>query len=347
MSKPTFDNRNENRISIKTDSTVKLIKELSKLGVFKSKKKPKRRVDTGMEGIKQDNVMVGYTKSLGGPLGPQMRNIPPIQQIQAGMSPQQIEDIQRTNAARFAALQGEVDQHRSETRQTIGGLAGAAARKFSQLDSAVSGIVNVDSEHFRGSTFPASSRGDQPIDPFYYARSGMVPPERWLPDTNDVPMDQTLNEGGPQTTAQFATTLYPPEEETNSGISSSQMGRAEDEITASGGGGGKRIYTGGELPEGVAFLEVGDVLPKTRIQPQERIRKTRTKNEQRNFIANSWGLSPVPDEKSSRDDFRKYYFDLALAANEDINPNLKTKDDYIREIKALLDIVGTAISSEK
>lgn len=309
MSKPTFDNRNENRINIKTDSTVKLIKELSKLGVFKSKKKPKRRADTGMDGIKQDNVMVGYTKSLGGPLGPQMRNIPPIQQIQAGMSPQQIEDIQRINSARFAALQGEVDQHRSETRQTIGGLAGAAARKFSQLDSAVSGIVNVDSERFRGSTFPALSQGDQPVDPFSYARSSNDNRNFEVPDTSDVPMDQTLNEGGPDVTAQFAETLYPEGESADFGLSSSQMGRAEDEITASGGGSGKRIYTGGELPEGVAFLQVGEEIPESIV------------GKKRSEILAARGLGPLPpnSKNTPTEKMQEYYINFTRAFN--VSPN--------------------------
>lgn len=326
MSRPTFDNRNENRISIKTDSTVKLIKELAKLGVFKSKKKTKRRADTGMDGIKQDNVMVGYTKSLGGPLGPQMRNIPPIQQIEAGMSPQQIEDIQRTNSARFAALQGEVAQHRSETRETIGGLAGAAARKFSQLDNAVSGIVNIDSERFRGSTFPALSQGDQPVDPFSYARSSNDNRNFEVPDTSDVPMDQTLNEGGPDATAEFAETLYPEGESADFGLSTSEMGGAEDKITASGGG--KRIFTGGELPEGVAFLEVGEEIPQLVI------------GKKRSEILASRGLGPLPpnSKNTPTEEMQEYYINFTRAFN--VSPNFFITGNRENMFKEMVRIIG-------
>jgi len=297
MSKPTFDNRNENRISIKTDSTVKLIKELSKLGVFKTKKKPKRKLtDTGMEGIKQDNEMVGYTKSLSDTLGPQMRNIPPIQQIEAGMTQQQIEDIQRTNNATIAALTGEIRQQRLEDIEAQQG------QRFKDITK-LGGIINPLLERFRGSTFPAQEQGDQPIDPFSSSRPDVILLGN-EPDVIEERFTQTLNPGGPEAVAKAQTT----------------------------------IFAEGEQP---------GFIPEPRIKPQERIRKVRTKNEQRNFVAKSWGLPQVPDEKLPREIFRKYYFDLALASNEDINPELKTKEDYIREIKALLDLVGIVIPSEK
>lgn len=270
MSKPTFDNRNENRINIKTDSTVKLIKELSKLGVFKQKKKPKRRVDTGMEGIKQDNVMVGYTKSLGGPLGPQMRNIAPIQQITAGMPQQQIEDIQRTNAARFAALQGEVDKHRTETQQTIGGVVGAAARKFMQLDSAVSGITNIDSERFRGAQQPGVAQDDG-----IFIQSTNIED---IPDTTDVPMDQTLNEGGPEIEPEFATSTFAEEEQ----------GIPLTETPVMGGGGMSSL----KRSEILAARGLGPLPPNTKNTPTEKMQEyyinfTRAFNVSPNFFITS------------------------------------------------------------
>lgn len=213
---------NLNSVSVKNyvpgSDTLAVIRELKKLGILKSVTKAKGRSKPKMiEDIKQPSDMVGYTRTLGG-LSPQMRNISPIQQIQPGMTQQQIEDIQRVNAARFAALEGEVQQHRSETQQTIGGLVGAASQRFSQIGSALSEIVNPQTERFRGSTFPAQQQSDEPVDPFAYARGGRVPREFWLPETNDVPMDQTLNEGGPEATPEFATTLYPTEETGNIGI---------------------------------------------------------------------------------------------------------------------------------
>ena len=202
MPTPTFDNRNENRINIRTDSTVKLIKELSKLGVFKSKKRPKkRRADTGMDGIKQESDMVGYTKSLG---GPQMRNLPPIQQIQAGMSQSQIEDIQRRNDAVVAALRGEVQQQRLEDIEAQQG------QRFADITK-LGGIMNPLLERFRGSTFPAQAMGDQPIDPFSSRRSIIYLGNE--PDVQDERFTETLNEGGPPATETLQTSVFAGEEE--------------------------------------------------------------------------------------------------------------------------------------
>jgi hypothetical protein len=203
MPTPTFDNRNENRINIKTDSTVKLIQELSKLGVFKSKKRPKKkRADTGMDGIKQESNMVGYAKSIG---GPQMRNLPPIQQIQQGMSQSQIEDIQRRNDAVVAALRGEVQQQRLEDIEAQQG------QRFADITK-LGGIMNPLLERFRGSTFPAQAMGDEPIDPFSSRRGGAILLGN-APDIQEERFTQTLNEGGPPATEKVQTTSFAVEEE--------------------------------------------------------------------------------------------------------------------------------------
>lgn len=203
MPTPTFDNRNENRINIKTDSTVKLIQELSKLGVFKSKKRPKKkRADTGMDGIKQESDMVGYAKSIG---GPQMRNLPPIQQIQQGMSQSQIEDIQRRNDAVVAALRGEVQQQRLEDIEAQQG------QRFADITK-LGGIMNPLLERFRGSTFPAQAMGDEPIDPFLSRRGGAILLGN-APDIQEERFTQTLNEGGPPATETLQTSVFAGEEE--------------------------------------------------------------------------------------------------------------------------------------
>ena len=315
------NNSNYNKVSVKTDSIVELIKELSKLGVFKSKKQPKKkRADTGMDGIKQESDMVASTKSIG---GPQMRNLPPIQQITAGMTQDQIEDIQRRNDAVVAALRGEVQQQRLEDIEAQQG------QRFADITK-LGGIMNPILERFRGSTFPAQAMGDQPIDPFSSKRGGVILLGN-EPDVQEERFTETLNVGGPEATEERQTTVYAPEEGIKTG------GESSEEI----------VTESTQLPSGIAFAEIGEVIPKPRIEPQERIRKTRTKNEQRNFVANSQGLPPVPDEKSSRDVFRKYYFDLALATNEEIKPDVKTKEDYIKAIKELLDFLGSVIPSIK
>lgn len=298
-----FTNINQNRVSVKTDSMVDMIKQLSKLGVFKNKKKAKKTADTGMEGIKQDNNMVGYAKSL---TSPQLRNIIPIQQIEAGMSQQQIEDIQRNNAARFAALQGEVAQHRSETQQTIGGLVGAASQRFAQIGSALSQIVNPEQEHFRGSTFPAQEQGAQPVDPFNYARSGRVPQQFWLPETSDVPMDQTLNEGGPKTQAQFATSLYPEEETGN--------------IQSSGGGGGYASSNAGQ---------------EENLSPRGRITKiTRKQFLEDNQLPNLPANTKITTIQTMRD----YYTDFCQVFGVDVKQTyLNNKDKMYREMVNIIE----------
>lgn len=300
-----FTNINQNRVSVKTDSMVDMIKQLSKLGVFKNKKKTKKTANTGMEGIKQDNLMVGYAKSL---TSPQLRNIIPIQQIEAGMSQQQIEDIQRTNAARFAALQGEVEQHRSETQQTIGGLVGAASQRFAQIGSALSSIVDPQKERFRGSTFPAQEQGAEPVDPFSYARGGRVPRQFWLPETSDVPMDQTLNEGGPGTQAQFATSLYPEEGEEESGIQS--------------GGGSATAATAGS----------GEESPMSPRGPITRITR-------KQFLENN-GLPNLPanTKNTTIQTMRDYYTDFCQVFGVDVKQNyVNNKDKMYREMVQIIE----------
>jgi hypothetical protein len=133
-----LSNLNYNNISVKTDSTVKLIKELSKLGVFrkKSKKRPKSTVT--------DSDMVGYVNSV---KGPQLRNIAPIQQIVPGLSQSQIEDIQRRNNAIVAALRDEVQQQRLQDIEE------QQKERFADIVG-VENIVNPLLERFRSSTIP-------------------------------------------------------------------------------------------------------------------------------------------------------------------------------------------------
>lgn len=193
------NNSNYNKVSVKTDSTVELIQELSKLGVFKEKRKTKaKRASTAGGDIRQDGPMpLGFTKSLG---GPQMRNLPPIQQIDPGMTQQQIEDIQRTNNAAIAALTGEVRQQRLQDMEAQQG------QRFEDITK-LGGIINPLLERFRGSTFPAQASGDQPIDPFASSRPGVI----YLgnePDVMEERFTQTLNEGGPEAVEEEQTTVF-------------------------------------------------------------------------------------------------------------------------------------------
>jgi len=230
-----LSNLNYNHISVKPDSTVKLIKELSKLGVFKkkSKKRPKSSVS---DSIRQDSDMVGYVKTLG---GPQMRNIAPIQQITAGMTQNQIEDIQRRNDATFAALRGEVQQQRLEDIEAQQGQRFADITKLSE-------IINPVLERFRGAQEPGAG---QRIDPFNQSSKTIL-----LPDVTEERFTESLNEGGPQAEEEQQTTTYAVED--NAGI-------------PSGGGGGSvpqtRLEPLGRIKPGkptrTQFLAVNGLSP--------------------------------------------------------------------------------------
>jgi hypothetical protein len=181
--------------------TLAVIRELKKLGIIKSVAKAKGKAKPKMiEDIKQENDMVGYVKTLD---SPQMRNLAPIQQIQAGASQQQIEDINRTNVARFAQLEAAATQQ----QQQIGGLAGLAQGFFS--------VINPGVERFRGSTFPAQARGDEPIDPFATRRPGVIYLSD-IPETSSGSqvMTETLNPNAPDIRPELATSIFPEEEQT-------------------------------------------------------------------------------------------------------------------------------------
>lgn len=186
MSKISNTNYNQNHISVKTDSMVKLVKELAKLGVFKGK--PKKRAKSVV------SDMVGYTKTLG---GPQMRNIPAIQQIEAGLSQSQIEDIQRRNDAVVAALRGEVQQQRLEDLEALEG------QRFADIQ-APQNVINPVLERFRTSSIPADKEDAEP-------------------DTQEIRFTESLNEGGPRATVKRQTDIYPEEEEEDIPVAESSL----------------------------------------------------------------------------------------------------------------------------
>jgi len=190
---PLIQNTNRNHISIKADSAVQLVRELSKLGLFrkKGKKRAKRSSASTSEDIKQDSNMVGYTKSLN------FRNIPPIQQIEAGMSQQQIENIQRQNEAAFAALKGEVQQQRLEDIETQQG------QRFADITK-LGGIINPLLERFRGAQEP----GAGVYDPFASATEFSQ-----IQDVEITPMTGTLNPDAPEYQREPITQIFAESEE--------------------------------------------------------------------------------------------------------------------------------------
>jgi hypothetical protein len=188
-----INNSNYNKISVKTDSMVKMIEQLSKLGVFKEKRKSRaKKTSVPGDEIKQDSDMVGYVKTLAGQAGRGDPNLFSLRQVEPGMSQQQIRDITERNNAGVAALRAEVQQQRSEDLQ----------RTFEPLTR----LANLASERFRGAQEPGAG---QRVDPF--AQSSTI----LLPDIQEgeEAFTQTLNEGGPRAEPQVQTELFAEDED--------------------------------------------------------------------------------------------------------------------------------------
>ena len=202
---PNLSNTNYNHVSVKTDSMVKMLEQLAKLGVFKSK--PKKRKSSKLPAdIRQDNDMVGSVTSLEGEPGRGDPNLFALRQIEPGMSQQEIDDIQERNNAGIAALRAEVEQQRLEdVRQQerfVGGFATAVAGKFGQLESS---LANIQSGKFGASSEPTRQS------------SAIL-----LPDVQEETFTQSLNEGGPEAQPAIQTELFSRGEE-EAGISASRI----------------------------------------------------------------------------------------------------------------------------
>jgi hypothetical protein len=273
--------------------TLAVLRELKKLGIIKSSKaKPKAKAKM-IEDIKQNNDMVGYVKNLSGEPNRLSPNLFTLRQIEPGMSQQQIEDIQRTNAAQVAALQGELQQNRNETQATIGGLVGAASQRFSQINNVLGQLVNPKTERFRGQ----QEAGAGIYDPMANLNPNVILLGN-EPDVQNVPMDQTLNEGGPGSSPNFATSTFPVEETGN--ISSAPPNLQPRE----------------KLGGGTAEIN---------------------KTVQLNNAADKLGLPTIPKSTAKKPVIQKYYNDLIdkLQIQEFIGSG--SKEDFLSEINGILE----------
>jgi len=261
---------NYNKISLKTDSMVELIQELSKLGVFKGKPKPRAKKATTVDSDMSPDLATST-----------FRNLPPIQQIDPGMTAQQIEDIQQTNDATIAALRAEVQQGRLQDMQNVGqvlfSLAGNPSQRF-RSQPADTGVY----------------------DPFNQPQSGI----ELLPDVQDVPLDQTLNQGAPEAKSQRQESFYPVED--------------------------------------ADFENIQIQRPK--LQPREPIGKKVVIPSLRAEIVSGLGLAPVPKQKgSSVVDLKGYYTALANVTDRPINENIRSKEALFNEIYRIIDEEGSSV----
>jgi len=106
------NNSNYNKISVKTDSIVELIAQLSKLGVFKEKRKTRAKKAVPTDVRQTGDMGPGYVTTLQGEIGRGDPNLFALRQVQPGMTQQQIADLQERNNAGVAALREEVSQQR-------------------------------------------------------------------------------------------------------------------------------------------------------------------------------------------------------------------------------------------
>jgi len=295
--------------------TLAVIRELAKLGLIKKKSKPKtERKPKMIEDLKQESDMVGYVKTLGGQTGQF-----PLRITDSGMTQQQIEDINRSNAAKFAALRSEVEQQRLEDIQAQQG------QRFSDIQrigTAVGQIVNPLVERFRGAQ---ESGAGQRASPFPSESSSViylrnVPETEDFPETEDVPMSRTPNPNAPEFTSQFAETTFPEEETGN--IPTAPETRLGLEPREKIGGG----MAEEELGPGVAFEEI----------PAGK--KTKKKQKLRldiQDVSDELGLGNIPTISSLKGEVKTYYINLTDALGEDEIQNLN-KQGYLDEINRLL-----------
>jgi hypothetical protein len=286
---------NLNSLSVKNyapgSDTLAVIKELKKLGIFKSPKPKSKPTSKMIDDIKQESDMVGYVKTLEGQPGRQNPNIFSLRQIQPGMSQQQIEDLRQQNNAGVAALRAEVSQQRLEDIEQQQG------QRFADI-TRLGGIMNPILERFRGAQEPGAG---QRIDPF--AQSSTI----FLPDVQEETFTQSLNEGGPRAQPAVQTELFAGEESSNIGIPTAPL-NLQPRPKVGGGGDKKKTLI---------------------LAPQD--------------VADELGLGKIPTMRNADTTVENYYIALTDAGIGERDPDLKTKADWIAEIKALLADAGKAI----
>ena len=299
---PNLSNTNYNHISVKTDSMVKMLEQLAKLGVFKSKPK-KRKSSKSASDIRQDNDMVGSVSSLEGEPGRGDPNLFALRQIEPGMSEQEIQDVQERNNAGIAALRAEVAQQRLEdVRQQerfVGSLATAAAGRFGQLES---GLADIRSGKFGASSEPTS-------------QSSVI----LLPNVQEETFTQSLNEGGPQAKPAIQTEFFAESGE-------------EEGIPTSGSGGqpfqpvGKiQPIGGGSRPSFIPRIQpIGGGSRPSFIPGFQPIGEIKKGKPTRNEYLQLNGLAPLPPntKNTTLQTMRDYYDDFSQSVGIDADESL-------------------------
>ena len=179
-----IDNSNYNKVSVKTDSAVKLIETLKDLGVFKEKRKPssKKKVSLPPNDIRQEGDMgAGYTA-------------PTQVRVEAETQNLTEEDIDTRTNALISKIRDEVAQNRIDDLQRTGNalfsLYTAVQPKISRTQDGVT----------------------RPYDPFASERSS-ASNVYLLPDVEERDFSGTLSEGAPSEESLKQNTIFTQEEE--------------------------------------------------------------------------------------------------------------------------------------
>jgi hypothetical protein len=302
-----INNSNYNKISVKTDSMVKMIEQLSKLGVFKEKRKSRaKKTSVPGDEIKQDSDMVGYVKTLAGQAGRGVPNLFTLRQIEPGMTQQQIADIEKRNAAGIAILNAEIQQQR------LADIEAQQRQRFADI-SMITGIDNPVLSRFRGAQEPGA--GQRPSS---FIQSTTI--EEIEPDVNEGTFTQSLNEGGPkQQAVEQQTSLYAIDDEESENIPTKPSLQPREPIKEGGG----------------AVLEE---VTEEEIKPKPKTKKSSLVLSPQD-ISDDYGLGPLPKQSDNVATIRNYYIRLTDALGEPESQGL-TKKELLDEIKFILTRAG-------
>jgi hypothetical protein len=312
-----INNSNYNKISVKTDSMVKMIEQLSKLGVFKGKRKSRvKKTGIPVDEIRQDNDMVGYVKTLAGQAGRGDPNLFALRQIEPGMTQQQIRDITERNNAGVAALRAEIQQQRLEDLQ----------RTFQPLTR----LVNLASERFRGAQEPGAGQRASP-----FIQSTTI--EDLEPDIQEggEAFTQTLNEGGPkEAPIKTQTELFAEGEEEEELIPTRPQLQPREKV---GGGGG--IFE--EEEEEFVLPRKPQLKPDIFSGGASAISRSSSGISRQGLqqISYEQGLGKIPRRNAKIEEIKDYYIrltDLTGAPEVDYDK----KEDFFEEIDNLLSRTG-------
>ena len=166
-----IDNSNYNKISVKTDSTVKLIETLKDLGVFKEKRKARPRTTSAKTPIRSESTGEAYTE--------QIRVQPDTQ-----LTDSEKEDINNKTNALIAQIRDEVAQNRIEDLQKTG-------QALFTLFSSIPQRINRPEQQ-------------QSFDPFERKEQVYL-----LPDTEEREFSKTASQGAPEVQSEKQYTIFP------------------------------------------------------------------------------------------------------------------------------------------